>query len=60
MEKIIHFHRGVKSQQADRKAKGRQKAKTEEKKKPDNKSEKTAENKSEEEQISLFDVGMTV
>ena len=60
LEKIIHFHRGVKSQQASRKAKGRQKAKTEEKKKPDNTSDRTAENKSEEEQISLFDVGMTV
>ena len=35
------------------------KAKTEEKKKPDNTSDRT-ENKSEEEQISLFDVGMTV
>ena len=34
------------------------KAKTEEKKKPDNTSDRT-ENKSEEEQISLFDVGMT-
>ena len=35
------------------------KAKTEEKKKPDNTSDRT-ENKSEAEQISLFDVGMTV
>ena len=35
------------------------KAKTEEKKKPDNTSDRT-EKKSEEEQISLFDVGMTV
>ena len=35
------------------------KAKTEKKKKPDNTSDRT-ENKSEEEQISLFDVGMTV
>ena len=34
------------------------KAKTEEKKKPDNTSDRT-ENKSEEEQISLVDVGMT-